>query len=68
MVLLKKLENKDNFDREDFLSNEIVATIARGGIVIGALTTQRSTKIVKESELRKKEYQAKRDILTDIYV
>lgn len=72
MLLLKKLENKDKFDRRDFLSNELVATIAGGvisvlGIVIGAIITQRSTKIVKESELRQKEYQAKRDILTDIY-
>ena len=72
MLLLTKLENKDKFDRRDFLSNELVATIAGGGIsvlgiVIGAIITQRSTKIVKESELRQKEYQAKRDILTDIY-
>lgn len=54
------------------MSNELVATIIGGGIgvlgiVIGALITQRSTRIVKESELRQKEYQAKRDILTDIY-
>lgn len=54
------------------MSNELVATIIGGGIgvlgiVIGALITQRSTRIVKESELRLKEYQAKRDILTDIY-
>ncbi|MGX7419306.1 hypothetical protein ACWOFR_10965 [Carnobacterium gallinarum] len=49
------------------MSHELVATIGVLGIVIGALITQRSTRIVKESELRQKEYQAKRDILTDIY-
>lgn len=72
MVLLRKLENKAKHYRGYFMSNELVATIIGGGIgvlgiVIGALITQRSTRIVKESELRQKECQAKRDILTDIY-
>ena len=41
MLLLKKLENKDKLDRRDFLSIELVATIAGGGIsVLGIVIEQ----------------------------
>lgn len=54
------------------MSNELLATLVGGcigvlGIVIGALITKRSTRIVKESELSQQEYQAKRETLTDVY-
>ncbi|WP_260502938.1 hypothetical protein [Listeria booriae] len=67
-ALIKKVEIKNKIARSDFLSNELLATIVGGGIgvvgiVIGALITQRSARI----EFRQKEYQAKREALTDVY-
>lgn len=54
------------------MSNELLGTLVGGtigvlGTIVGTIITQKGTKIVKETELRQKEYQAKRDILTDVY-
>ena len=51
------------------MSNELLATLVGVGIgvlgiVIGALITKRSTRIVTESELSQQEYQPKRETIT----
>ncbi|WP_221637602.1 hypothetical protein [Listeria booriae] len=50
------------------MSSELVGAIIGGIIgVLGTIITQRGSRKVKESEWRQKEYQAKRETLTEVY-
>ncbi|MFC0731448.1 hypothetical protein [Enterococcus faecalis] len=50
------------------MESELLSAIVGGVIgVVGTIITQRGAKIVKESELRQTEKQAKRGILTEVY-
>lgn len=55
-----------------FLSDQLLSVLIGGaigvlGTVLGTVITQRGSRVIKGSELRQKEYQAKRDVLTDVY-
>ncbi|MGJ0975998.1 hypothetical protein [Enterococcus faecalis] len=50
------------------MESELLSALVGGVIgVVGTIITQRGAKIVKESELRQTEKQAKRGILTEVY-
>lgn len=54
------------------MSEELLATLIGGligvcGTILGSFINQRGSRLVKESELRQKEYKAKRDSLTEVY-
>lgn len=54
------------------MSNELLGTLIGGiigvlGTVLGTFITQRSTRKIKEFEMKQKEYLAKRETLTEIY-
>lgn len=54
------------------MSSEILSTVVGGtvgvlGTILGTIITQKGTRMVKESEMKQKEYQMKREILTGVY-
>lgn len=54
------------------MPSELLSTLIGGaigvlGTILGTIITQKGTRMIKESELKQKEYQVKRDILTGVY-